>query len=210
MSKYRIYIDKRWNLDSLTVFSRTYEQTYAFYVVLSALKPDPEESRLFESLPWRGGYSAVNFYGGLRRTVPPERRPRIVAIRYSSPGYIDLALSIAAAIAISRGVRHIAATIRECNATYNEVMRDVSRRKLGRIRVRAAELELEQKRLRIVKKHTYTISQLIQFRGIDQLDAMTQNPYISLKILLSLYRRTRILAEFVKAEKVRFRSSEEE
>jgi hypothetical protein len=210
MGRHRILIGKRWSLESLTVFSRTYEQTYAFYYSFAPEVVQHEESRLFAAFPWRGGYSAVNFYGGLRRAVPRKRRPRVLAIQYASPGYIDLALLLAAAFAISRTVRHLAATLRESNAAYNEIMRDISRRKLGRIRVQAGELDLKSKQLKVINDHIDTAARLLRFKETEKLSTLTGHPFITLKVLLSLYRRTRTLAEFVASDKVEFKSSEEE
>src|SRR5262245_58508129 len=210
MARHRIYIDKRWTLEGLTTFSRTYEQVYAFYYAVSPHEVAGEEVRLFSAFPWRGGYSAVNFYYGLRHAVPQKQRPRVLAIRYSSPGYIDLALWLGAAFAISKTVRHLAATLRESNAAYSEIMRDITRRRLGRIKVQAGEVELKRNQLRLINEHIDTAARLLKFRDVAKLNELTHHPFVTLKVLLSLYRRTRTLAEFVASENVEFKPPEEE
>jgi hypothetical protein len=82
---YHVYIDKRWQLDDLSVFSKAYEETYfALFGLLSVANEEIEPkygqgriSRAFRSYPWRGGYSALNFFGELKRSVPKKRRPTI-------------------------------------------------------------------------------------------------------------------------------------
>jgi hypothetical protein len=86
---YTILMDGRWTLDDLYKFSHTYEQAY---FALDAIVPSETEAdndrieRAFRAFPWRGGYSAVNFYNQLRYATPVGARPKIVSIQYASPG----------------------------------------------------------------------------------------------------------------------------
>ena len=83
---YTILIDKRWSLGDLYEFPRAYEQVYFAF---EALIPADEEAaaridRAFKAFPWRGGYSAVNFYNQLKYATPPNKRPTIKdAVRLS-------------------------------------------------------------------------------------------------------------------------------
>src|SRR5882672_8864911 len=136
---YKIRIDQRWSLEDLYIFPRTYEQVYFLnYSLRPDLSDDAAErvSRAYEAFPWRGGYSAVSFYNQLKYSVPPRQRPNVVAIRYGSPGFIELALLLAIAHSVSKLVKSVAGSIRELNATYNEIMSDLQKRKLLRLDVK--------------------------------------------------------------------------
>jgi hypothetical protein len=97
---YRILLDDEWTLEDLYQFSHTYEQVYFFFDAIGQELTDVAHERIiraFEAFPWRGGYSAVNFYNQLSYTVARRRRLRIVAIKKTSPGFLDLALILVTA-----------------------------------------------------------------------------------------------------------------
>jgi len=45
---------------------------------------------VYAKYPWRGGFSALNFYQSLYAKIPYEQRPQIEEIQYASPGHIKL------------------------------------------------------------------------------------------------------------------------
>ena len=196
---YRINIDERWTLEDLYVFSRTYEQvyflTYSLFPDLPAAAIE-RVARAYQAFPWKGGYSAVNFYNQLKYSVPPTNRPKIVAIQYASPGFIELALLVAVSAAISRTVRYVSGAVREMNATYNEIMTDLQKRKLLRLEVKQKELELSKEEYAVIEERAEQMAKLLGFEGHAQLTERTGHPFITLKILLSYYRRLRKLTEF--------------
>lgn len=194
-----IEIDERWTLEDLYVFSRTYEQVYFMTYSLYDDLPDSaidRVTRAYQAFPWKGGYSAVNFYNQLKYAVPPAKRPKVAAIQYASPGFIELLLLVGVAGALSRVVRSVASTIREANAAYNEVMSDLQKRKLLRLDVRKKEIDLEKDELALIELYADRMASLLGFPGHAAITGRTGHPYITLKILLSYYRRVRKLAEF--------------
>lgn len=103
---YRIKIDGEWTLRDLYEFPRVYSQLYSFLYVLEISSPDDlYDERIdsaFRSHPWRGGFSAVNFYNQLGYLVPNRDRPEIKSIRYGSPGWLELTLAVAIAANIEK------------------------------------------------------------------------------------------------------------
>ena len=196
---FKINIDERWTLEDLYVFSRTYEQVY---FLTFSLFPDlpgtavDRVARAYQAFPWKGGYSAVNFYNQLKYAVPPAKRPKVVAIQYASPGFIELALIVAVSAAISRIVRHFTGAVRDMNSTYNEIMSDLQKRKLLRLEVKQKEIELSRDQYALIEEHAEQMAKLLGFQGHAALTERTGHPFITLKILLSYYRRIRRLAEF--------------
>lgn len=196
---YSIRLDGRWSLEDLYRFPRTYEQAY---FALDALIPSESEidfervQRAFEAFPWQGGYSAVNFYNQLKYATPAKSRPSIVAIEYASPGFLNLALVLEQAQMLGAIVAAVAGSITACNALYNKIMNDLQRRKLLRIQVERAEIALSRDELKLIRQYNKEMADLLNIGTPAALEERTGRPLVSLKILLSVYRRIRTLAEY--------------
>lgn len=207
-----IQIDGRWSLEDLYIFPRAYEQVY---FALDAVLPTSDEhhedrvDRAFEAFPWRGGYSAVNFYNQLKYATPPQLRPRILSIQYASPGWLELSLILGHAAALGVIVTAVARTIDRCNRTYNGIMTDLMKRRLLRIEVERARFSLQRDEIELVDKAADAMAKLLNLGSADTVHQRTKKPLISLKILLSLYRRVRTLAEYQVEGKADFRTHQE-
>lgn len=203
---YKIPIDEKWSLEDLYVFSRTYEQVY---FLMYSLLPHQDEyiqekiGYAYSAYPWKGGYSAVNFYNKLKFTTPREKRPQILSMKYSSPGYIELILIVEVAVLVAGIVKAIATCIKDMNSTYNEIYKGMSERKLMRIKIEQAALELEHTNIKYIQKSTDTMVSLLGLEDIEQIHKKSGSNLKTLKILLSLYRRVKILAEFQRSGKTK-------
>ncbi len=210
--RYIIPIDGRWSLEDLYKFPRSFEQVYyALEAIAPAEDRDVEERilRAFQAFPWRGGYSAVGFYNQLKWATSPTERPTITQLHYSSPGIIELALNLPLAIHVGAVVSSVAGSIHVMNRVYHRIHTDLQERKLLRIEVERKRLELTQEEMDAILKMGETMSQVLDLPGAHALHSRTQNPLISLKILLSVYRRIRTLAEFKIRGKANLRSASE-
>lgn len=197
--RYKISIGGRWSLEDLYVFPRAYEQVYFLLYSLSPHEDEWIQERIqfaYAQYPWRGGYSAVNFYNKLKFTTPRGERPQIVSLQYASPGWIELSLIIGVAYAVERVVKSIATTLREANSTYREIHEGLAKRKLLRIEEKRKELELERAHADYIEQCMQRMARLLGFSDASQMHQKTGSPLKTLKILLSLYRRVRTLAEF--------------
>jgi hypothetical protein len=158
----------------------------------------------FSSLPWQGGYSAVSFYNQLKYLLPKRERPNIISIRYSSPGWIELGLIVATAVAVERLVRSTTNSLRNMNDLYDHIMRGLHERKLLRLETRRQELRLREEEMQFVEQSLQQMGRMLQIPSLRKLNELTGHSYISLKILLSLYRRVRALVKFQLQGKVDF------
>jgi hypothetical protein len=196
---YPIHMDGRWTLEDLYKFPRTYEQAY---FALDALIPSESQvdyervDRAFKAFPWQGGYSAVNFYNQLKYATPIRARPEVVSIHYASPGAINLSLILEQAQLLAAIVGAVAGSIAVCNTLYNKIMNDLQRRKLLRIEVEREKIALSLEELKLIRKYNKEIAAILQIGTPDALDERTGRPLVSLKILLSVYRRVRTLADY--------------
>src|SRR5262245_13161131 len=138
----RLQLDGDWGLYDFADFGRGYSQAYSLLYVLMFVD-DEGDGRLehaFTAYPWRGGYSAVNFYQSVQYRVPRRERPRVQAIRYESPGWMDLTRATAAATAVRQGVKALVNSLDEANRVYNQIYKDMQDRKLTRINIKRQEL----------------------------------------------------------------------
>ncbi|MDH5189904.1 MAG: hypothetical protein OEW89_01490 [Gammaproteobacteria bacterium] len=196
---YKIHIDGKWNLEDLYIFPHTYEQVY--FLIYSLLPHEDEGIQekiqyAYSAFPWQGGYSAVNFYNKLKYTTPKKERPQVLSMQYASPGWIELTLIIGVAVAVERIVKAISTSIREANSVYHEIHVGMSKRKLLRIESKRKEIELEQQHADYIQSSANKMVQLLGLKDIEQMHQKSGSPLKTLKILLSLYRRVRTLAEF--------------
>lgn len=212
--EYKINIDGKWTLEDLYLLPHTYSQVYAFIYSLNEIKTispgnfngELDERILFTytSQPWKGGYSAVNFYNYLKSLVPSKHRPQIKAIHYESPGFMELILFAPVATAVKEIIQSFCDAGVSINSLYNEIYKGMQERKLLQINVRKKELELKEADLQFIKSSAESLAKLLGFRNIKELNSVTGNPLTSLKILLSFYRRIRSLADFTTKGKARF------
>jgi hypothetical protein len=197
-------MDGRWSLEDLYKFPRTYEQAYFALDALIRSDSQADFDRIDHALrtfPWQGGYSAVNFYNQLKYATPIRTRPTILSIRYASPGVISLALILEQAQTLAAIVATVAGSITACNALYNKIMNDLQRRKLLRIEVEKAKIALSREELKLIREYNNEMAEILKIGTPDTLDERTGRPLVSLKILLSVYRRIRTLADYHNKDK---------
>ncbi|GBC61773.1 hypothetical protein DENIS_2735 [Desulfonema ishimotonii] len=191
---YRILINNDWKLDDLYSFPRNYSQVYLFiYSLQNLLKKNIDFEKLknsFQAHPWKGGYSALNFYDSLNYI----HRPEISSIQYASPGWIELKLFIPSAISIRKIITSFLDNSDALIEMYNRTIKELRLRRLTKIDARNAYLTPEN--ALFIKETIKKFSQLMDFQYTEQLDNLTENPLISLKILLSFYRRVKNLSVY--------------
>ena len=202
---YRLELDGDWGLWELSEFGRQYVQAYSFYHVLIAADRGNELClyRLrwaLHAFPWRGGWSSVDFFDALVRTVPRSHLPRVRRIQYSSPGFIEITVGIMAA---AGAVKSISAAYNAIHESYRRTQRAAAEHKLLKIDVRKAELSLGKMELvdELVKELRDELK-LQQFERL--LRGLDTAPLAELKVYLALCRRIRPLSKLQDDDKIRF------
>lgn len=89
---FRITLDGNWWLEDLNNFARDYEDLYSAIFHLDAALEDRADANVLKVFLREGnsGFSSLNFFSSLRYAVPEHAKPRILRIRYGSPGALDL------------------------------------------------------------------------------------------------------------------------
>lgn len=197
-----IWLDGDWQLEDFSDITKSYVQLYSFaYSICPDFVGDGKKDvfgSLYQIYPWRGGYSTVHFYNEIFKRIPKEFRPEIVRIQYASPGFIELALYVAAAGAVARIVKSICASIREVHSVYADIQKNSVQYKLSKINLAREELHLEEQRVKFCDSASIKLAQLIGLseQEVDILEKRTNgNKVMKLKILMSVIRRSEIIAE---------------
>ena len=208
---YRLLVDGGWGLLELSNFGQQYVQVYS---LIHALEVEAEEGGASEdrfrwalrAFPWRGGWSAVNFFKSLIAAVPGEYAPRIAKIEYASPGSIDLLLAVGAAQQTRRIVDAVCSYSPErVNATYDRLHKEAKGQQLLRKNAKHEET-FEHRELAFAARAADELIHLMGMEGYaHQLKRLARNNPLSLmKVIFALYRRVRVLAELQDEGKIRF------
>ena len=206
---YRIKLDGEWTLEDLYIFPRTFEQVYFLLYSLSRDIIDIDLDSVehaFSAFPWQGGFSAVGFYDQLKYATQKNFRPEIVSIEYASPGHLDLALFVRVAQGIGVTIALIAPHIKTLSAAYTAIYRDAQSRKLLKIKVEHEEIRLAKKEMEFVLSANKKLARMMHLEDLPEIERRAGHPYRAFKILLSLFRRLRTLAEYKNDGKAEFDS----
>lgn len=201
---YKIDIDGNWTLVDLYEFPHTYSQVFALTFSLYNWADIDDEKRkmTFASHPWRGGYSAVNFYQYLQQNIPRQSRLKLISLKYGSPGWIELGTDLGMGLGVTLLIRNFIATFvrsaSQLNSLYHEIYKGLQDRKLLRLEVKRAQLGLQKEEMKFVETSAKQLAEMMGFKNLQQINALTGNPLATLKILLSFYRRVKKLAEYEK------------
>lgn len=204
---YTITIGGSWSLKDFYELPHTFAQVYAFHCAFLLMDEVDDPERLwyvFGSFPWRGGYSAVNFYNSLNSQVPLGFRPKVKSIQYASPGWIELSLLVPAAVAVSKVVDMFIRSASGLNGLYTEIYKGMHERKLMRIEAKRQEMDLTEKQIEFAVNMSKVLAEGLGFDRIEELNERTGHPVATLKMLLSYFRRVRKLAEYATTGKAEF------
>lgn len=201
---YRINLDKKWKLEDLYEFPHAYYQVYAFYYCFTPnqnLSNEDHLYKIFERYKKDGQYRYVNLYKKFQQYVPSEYRPTIYSIQYASPGWLDLILNpdIAFQIAKSLGIYlGLSITAAKTYSTIYKVLGDINRERNKQTLDNYKLTKLQNEQLISMSND---FAKLIGFDNVKAIDDFTENPEVTLKILLAQYRRLNTIGEYAKSGK---------
>ncbi|TCB49244.1 hypothetical protein E0H80_13115 [Acinetobacter sp. ANC 4779] len=203
---YRVLLDKRWSLEDLNEFSRLYMQNYAFLYSLETSLGNTQTSNLTINLndhKLRDGLTYVNIYTLFKRNVPYKDHPKIRAISYASPGFIELILNYEVAIQLAVGMGIFLKGLASTAETYNK-LHDIYL-ELGRKRKEKQNhlLKLEAEKVKYAHQLTENLAEGLGFQSLADMYEKIGNEEEVAKLLMAHYRRMKWLSTFVEKGKVK-------
>ncbi|WFP96822.1 hypothetical protein P3S51_00090 [Acinetobacter sp. ANC 7201] len=204
---YRVLLDERWTLENLNDFTRLYMQNYAFLYCLENNINNSRAAALFNELneyKLRDGLTYVNIYSLFIKYIPSKERPKVRAISYASPGFIELILNYEVAINIALSIAAFIKGLTATAETYNKLHSIFI--ELGRKRKEKQNhlLKLDVETIKHVRKLNEELAKGLGFNSLkDMYDNFGDEEEVS-KLLLAHYRRMKGMSKLVKEGKIKF------
>lgn len=202
---FQVSIAGEWSLHEFYQYSNTFEQLYNLAAHLDRLESGQAgtevwevegEERALGAFPWRGGYSAYNFYRRIRTLTPKRYQPRVLTIDYHSPGLMELAVYLPAALAVSWMVTAFLKNARQLMELVRDTYRMLHEWKLMDIEAQHKQLELTEEQLRFLRRRSELFERELRIPHGEVIDSFTPNQLARLKVILSIFRRVKALANF--------------
>lgn len=196
---YRVEMDGRWHLKDLYEFPHAFTQVYAFtYCFDSELSPRNAEriNYALENYPWGGGYSIVNIYQVLQNQVEHEHRPRIVEIRYASPGWIDLLLILNPAVQVAASVAGVAGSLAAAAKSLSALQKKLYEIRAEARKAHIERIQLTRTEIKELQGLTQDLADFIGFTRLEELNERTGSIEVTAKLVSAQYRRLKTLAEY--------------
>ncbi|GEM_PF-492692 len=224
--KYKLKIAGEWSLGDLSKVPSVYSKAYYFLYFLQQVKQLPQPlpqllgqvslPKAFGSYPWRGGFSAMRFYNDLSDFVAPEHQLKIASLQYASPGWIEINLLESVAFSIRNAVTAFMASSKELGLLYQEFYKELGIRGLLRDPNKPKNNAREKPKIVIetrfsglsevefAKESSTLLVRFLRLEKIHELENVAGSHLITLKILLSFYRKIEILARYQSEGKVQY------
>lgn len=201
---HKIFIDGRWDIRDLYLFPHRYAEVYSFLYALNeaSIERQSRFSKAFHRYQWRGGYSAVNFYDELYRSIPRGERPSINRLQYASPGFIELGAVLLLVTQMDKILTGAMKIWDKLDRIYTTIHKRAMQRRLLKLDVKDRERKVSQEELKFVVEANKELAEAIGIGDPEALNKLTGDPLASLKILMAFYRRLKELLAFMKEGKV--------
>ncbi len=198
-------MDKRWSLEDLHLFPHAFSQAYEFAYCFDSDLDVRNLDRINDALqeyPWGGGYSYVNIYTVLHHQIPEPSRPLIKSIKYASPGWIELLLNSGVAIQVAKSVAALAGAGATAAFAYKKI--DKARLEISEQRRKAkiADIKLTKDQIKAYRELSAEAAKYIKFTNLEMLHERTQDPSVTLNLLMAHWRRLNTIQDYVKLGKV--------
>lgn len=201
-SRYPVEIGGDWFVGDLDKFSRAYSGLYGFFYCAKPRLVASIQSRIYRALraPWEGGFSRVNLFDMLAKSVPSFHDMQIREIRYASPGGI----SIEALESVGRDIQvcldgYLAnrADIDDHAKAINATIGACRFRRRNLSSVSDELLGISEESIILFRTRTTNIAELLGLREeVGVLIDEAPNCVVAAKAVLALLTHVRRLADF--------------
>lgn len=198
---YDLKLDGDWYLEELVGIPKIYSQLYAFAYTLKNLTRDSvtsNASRIFSNYPWKGGFSTVYFFKDLSAVIPSFHEPKVNSIQYASPGQIRLELL--------KPVSSFLESVTESSFKNRDELKEHSKnisqflraKELSKVAGNNANQILTRSEKDYLKDGIETFSDLMGLDKFkDDIISLSGNELVAIKIIMSVYRRTKKMFDFM-------------
>lgn len=195
---YKIHLDKRWTLQDLSDLPRVYTQVYSFLYLLHQKSNQYNQienlNQYVQPIYWPGVINELDLYKYLYNSLDPQHRPTIVSMQYAPPGWIELDLFLPTALSVKVLIEQFVSSFDKMNGLYEGIYRFLTERHL--LKPERQSITLDQYAQQMTRESARVLANTINIDYVPPFQNSSQNPLISLNILLGFYGRLKKLAEY--------------
>lgn len=199
---YAVPIDGDWFFSDLDKFSRTYAGLYAFFYCTGPRFVTNVGARLYRYLrsPWEGGFSRINLFDGLVKSIPSLHDMQVKRIQYASPGFIQIeALASVGkdiAEAVDRLVKH-RPEVDKAVKSINTVLTTFKIRKANLSNASDDNLSIGQEHVKALARSIAEIASLLGAeKQLELVVAHSPNKVVASKATMALVNQLSRLADY--------------
>jgi hypothetical protein len=197
----RYHVDGRWDVREFSRFHAQLSDLYAFLKSVNTYQDvtaDLAQKRhIVESFlkPWQGGGSYLSFFKSISKQGGRSFQPELEAIKWASPGYMDIAGDKESFSDISNIIDHYDSNKISIDSEYEKLWSYLSSMKL--LRMSRNNFDRKSDIATFVDTYCHEFSDSLHIVEYETLKVMAANdPLVSAKILLSVHRRVKKMHKF--------------
>lgn len=202
-AKYQIKLAGELYIEDLASIPKLYQQLYSFHYGLEHLTRPAIRSTIASLIgKWKGGFSAVNLFTGLRNVTPSIHRARLNHLYYNSPGHITMELLPGMAKRIKDSAHYIGTetTYFTSEKLYREIYTYFRENKISGFEDErgSKEAKLMPQQVQELREFVDRFMVLLHWQDYkNQFTSLDIGPLSQLRALLAYYRRLRKLLAYV-------------
>ena len=203
----KLLLDGEWTLADLDYLGRSLNISYAYLYWMTVPEDHiPTHIRgAFARDLWSREYVNETFPHFLLSRIPYEQQARIVSIKYSSPGWIEMAAAVSTLSALAMCVRAWLTTTDRAIETLQKIIQFL--RQCGRIG-RSGKISLDEKTAVAISDAEKLYKEVAPVLGFSPKDAtrileLTGNPISALRLMAAIAKSSDRLAELQRAGKLK-------
>ncbi len=200
-ARQRFNVDGQWDMREFSKFhsyvSDLYAVTRSIDIFVDEDQPMKVRRKVMQSFikPWEGGGSYFGFFKSLSKAGGDEYRPRIGAIQWASPGYIDVIGKQESFERLIETLEHYGRNKKKIDRRYSELYAYMQEMKL--LRQAAGTFDRKSSAADEVNLRAKKLAKELDVARYRDLKKMAgSNPLVAAKVLLATERRVDRLHKF--------------
>lgn len=145
------------------------------------------------SHPWRGGYSSMHFFKEVLGQVRSNVRPRVEAVQWSSPGFVQIRAERSVGRLVAEVVHRVVANIDRAGAILARLENYIRVEELNH----AGRPTLSREQSATLRNYARQLQQVMVVPTWEWIDSLSSDAFETAKIVMAIYRRISDLAWYV-------------
>lgn len=193
---YPLLITGDWDSDELSTVQRRFMDIYSL-LFQHTRNSKVTEQKLMD-VPWKGGYSTVNFYNMLKNSI--ANMVGLKAIHYASPGYIEFNADRIISLKLKNNIDMYITNKEKIDHIYSNLSKYIKEEGFNQMDVVVLKKEQEDK----LKKFSETLLSNFSEPSWEWMLNTSTDAFKSTQTARSYYRKIKELSSFVTDDRLAF------